>query len=198
MFVITDGPVTPIVEAFRALSTCFRLKVESIDTVQTLHDNGLGVPFLDVELFPVPVAGKFLFCSKPYMKPSSLWKPLSHSSCHSMAVHAAWPVSYCRRLVMHSTLPSDAAGSIAWLDMMLKRYSPGHPAIGQLTSHVSTKRVKPRTSYMVMPYHRVLSEAHINGVLTSFDVTLQMLGSPVARLAWKLSGRHLGQLAKTC
>ena len=121
--VLGGGPALPFIQTFRHFSRFFIIKVDEIRNIQRLADEGSWVSFLDVEITPVPCnSGGFHFAYRPYRKPSTLWRPLSHSSFHATSIHHSWPRSYAQRLVRHASSKYDQREAIDEFRLRMRIY----------------------------------------------------------------------------
>jgi len=108
IFAIVVSPAPSFVNTLRGLSRFFRLTVDGLFYLERIAREEEWVPFLDVCVLPVETeTGDYAFHFKPYTKPTSLWLPLSHTSCHAPNVHTAWVGAYKHRLQRHPAATSS-------------------------------------------------------------------------------------------
>jgi len=191
-----DTPVTKFMSILRSNSRFFKLQVEDLVTLSNLADR--WIPFLDVEMTVEYRDGLVQFAYRPYRKPTSLWRPLSWSSCHLPSIHSSWPTSFLMRLARLSS--TTAFREEAWLKFRneLRIMSPGHPGIDAMPVSISRRRnLKTPTSRMIVPYSHLWCESDFDKLLTKFDFSMESFSMPKVRTGYRLGGTHLFRLLKS-
>jgi hypothetical protein len=188
---------TRCIEAFRGFANFFKIEIEAVATVQRYHDEGRSIPFLDVALYPVPIAnGNYLLHVKPYSKPTSLWTPLNYTSNHNPAVHRMWPFGYLQRLRDHCSDDSIYEETKTAFLRKLRIFAPGHPGSYPKPGVSRHRGPQSPTCYCVIPYHPMWYASPLNSICAEMDSILKANNSPRIRISWRLGGSHLFRLVQ--
>ena len=186
------------VEALVSHGRFFKIEVETVATVWRYAEEALEIPFLDVAMTPRQIGDDlFVMDVRPYSKPTSLWTPLSHTSCHMPTTHVVWPLSFVERLRRHSSTTSIFKAARDEFKQRLQLFAPGHPGLRTGPAAQARKNTSTPTSYLVLPYHTVWRTARITALLSQFDSRLSSVNSCRTRISWSLGGAHLMRLAQS-
>ena len=146
----------------------------------------------------------------PYRKPSSRWRPLSHTSMHAPQIHCSWPIQHMRRFQCLSTSTSALRQFLSAYVLEFTRLCSSHPSLPAMqhladtafpVSHRQRRAKGARNeleSWLVIPFFPGFFALRLARVVQ--DVQLQFVDSgievPKVRISWKLGSTHTGQVVR--
>ena len=139
---------------------------------------------------------RFLMCScldfSLFVKPTSIWRPLSPESMHPVTVHEHWPINQCARIRKRFSDAFLAEKAVQKFECELLKVSGAAVGIKAFVT-----RTKAQTSWLVLPFDFVLGGSKISSVVSDIHVpeSLRSVFSQV-RVSWKLGNKRLMHLLR--
>ena len=147
-----------------------------------------GFQMLDLDVRLTPCFDHFLCSFRLFVKPTSIWKPLSPESLHPSSIHKHWPRAQCERIRKRFSCKAEGETAVAKLKALYFD-SFGITVADKQKPHLPKSPISS-SSWMVMPYHLCLVMSHFGQVVSSLVVP-QCLSFDRVRLSWKLNSPHL-------
>eukprot|EP00929_Paragymnodinium_shiwhaense_P102010 TRINITY_DN65211_c0_g1_i1.p1 TRINITY_DN65211_c0_g1~~TRINITY_DN65211_c0_g1_i1.p1 ORF type:complete len:294 (+),score=12.59 TRINITY_DN65211_c0_g1_i1:102-884(+) len=139
----------------------------------------------------------------PYSKPSSMWRPLSASSWHTMAVHYSWPIQHMARFCSRASNTLKLRQHLHGFINEFEAAEPDHCALQSMKRFASsafpTRRTtrhtrRPSSSWMVIPFHPAWAfgpvRQAVNEVQRRWSCLLRTRPSLSINIAWALADKH--------
>ena len=122
-----------------------------------------------------------------FIKPTSIWRPLSPESMHPVTVHEHWPISQCARISKRFSDTKQAATAVADFKHQLSLING--VTIGEVANLPKPKQI---TSWIVLPFTYVLGNSRISSVVSRLNIP-NSLSSVFGRIriSWKLANKRL-------
>ena len=170
---------------FQAFANEYKITVDSWSADEAV--------FLDVRVFKgTDFAYNLKLDYDLYVKPTSVYKPLSPWSSHAKSVHNSWPISQLNRITKRFSNPARAIHALlSFRDQYSRLFGLFLPEKDEIIKTLETTTCNSPRSWLVLPYTPCWAGAALGRALNLVSVPSAM--DPVGRcsISWKLGHAHL-------